>query len=142
MAHSSPAQPAQPISQSVTGHNRPLTGHGTVQSAVDHPWHTQHGSALLPSSPQLSSPPAGSGPTLSAQTHPHSPLDQRVPSHSGHQPPPAPVVRIFTDMSISPSLSPRQCPDRYAFRADSAIPKFIFDPKNKEEFFLYSFKHK
>jgi hypothetical protein len=27
------------------------------------------------------------------------------------------VVRIFTDMSISPSLSPRQCPDRYAFRA-------------------------
>ena len=27
------------------------------------------------------------------------------------------VVRIFTDMSISPSLSPRQRPDRYAFRA-------------------------
>lgn len=27
------------------------------------------------------------------------------------------VVRIFTDMSISPSLSPRQCPDRDAFRA-------------------------
>eukprot|EP00171_Calliarthron_tuberculosum_P000270 IDg270t1 len=27
------------------------------------------------------------------------------------------VVRIFTDKSISPSLSPRQCPNRYAFRA-------------------------
>ena len=27
------------------------------------------------------------------------------------------VVRIFTDNPISPSLSPRQCPDRYAFRA-------------------------
>jgi len=27
------------------------------------------------------------------------------------------VVRIFTDMSISPSLSPRQYPNRYAFRA-------------------------
>ena len=27
------------------------------------------------------------------------------------------VVRIFTDKSISPSLSPRQCPDHYAFRA-------------------------
>jgi hypothetical protein len=27
------------------------------------------------------------------------------------------VVRIFTDKSISPSLSPRQRPDRYAFRA-------------------------
>lgn len=27
------------------------------------------------------------------------------------------VIRIFTDMSISPSLSPRQCPNRYAFRA-------------------------
>ncbi|KAG4154841.1 hypothetical protein ERO13_D03G074976v2 [Gossypium hirsutum] len=26
---------------------------------------------------------------------------------------PVRVVRIFTDMSISPSLSPRQCPDRY-----------------------------
>jgi hypothetical protein len=28
------------------------------------------------------------------------------------------VVRIFTDMSISPSLSPRQCPDRYAFHEE------------------------
>jgi len=27
------------------------------------------------------------------------------------------VVRIFTDMSISPSLSLRQYPNRYAFRA-------------------------
>jgi hypothetical protein len=27
------------------------------------------------------------------------------------------VVRIFTDKSISPSLSLRQRPDRYAFRA-------------------------
>jgi hypothetical protein len=31
-------------------------------------------------------------------------------------------VRIFTDMSISPSLSPRQCPDRYAFRAGRNLP--------------------
>ncbi|KAG9438785.1 hypothetical protein H6P81_021265 [Aristolochia fimbriata] len=29
---------------------------------------------------------------------------------------------IFTDMSISPSLSPRQCPDRYAFRAGRNLP--------------------
>uniref|UniRef100_A0A2N9IAE2 Uncharacterized protein n=1 Tax=Fagus sylvatica TaxID=28930 RepID=A0A2N9IAE2_FAGSY len=35
---------------------------------------------------------------------------------------PWPVVRIFTDMSISPSLSPRQCPDRYAFRAGRNLP--------------------
>ncbi len=32
------------------------------------------------------------------------------------------VVRIFTDMSISPSLSPRQRPDRYAFRAGRNLP--------------------
>ncbi len=32
------------------------------------------------------------------------------------------VVRIFTDMSISPSLSPRQHPDRYAFRAGRNLP--------------------
>ncbi len=32
------------------------------------------------------------------------------------------VVRIFTDMSISPSLSPRQNPDRYAFRAGRNLP--------------------
>ncbi|KAL5070100.1 hypothetical protein RYX36_020987 [Vicia faba] len=32
------------------------------------------------------------------------------------------VVRIFTDMSISSSLSPRQCPDRYAFRAGRNLP--------------------
>ena len=32
------------------------------------------------------------------------------------------VVRIFTDMSISLSLSPRQCPDRYAFRAGRNLP--------------------
>ncbi|OIV89924.1 hypothetical protein TanjilG_08301 [Lupinus angustifolius] len=35
---------------------------------------------------------------------------------------PVDVVRIFTDMSISPSLSPRQCPDRYAFRAGRNLP--------------------
>jgi hypothetical protein len=32
------------------------------------------------------------------------------------------LIRIFTDMSISPSLSPRQCPDRYAFRAGRNLP--------------------
>ena len=32
------------------------------------------------------------------------------------------VVRIFTDMSISPSLSPRQRPDRYTFRAGRNLP--------------------
>ena len=32
------------------------------------------------------------------------------------------VVRIFTDNPISPSLSPRQCPDRYAFRAGQNLP--------------------
>ncbi len=32
------------------------------------------------------------------------------------------VVRIFTDIPISPSLSPRQCPDRYAFRAGRNLP--------------------
>ena len=32
------------------------------------------------------------------------------------------VVRIFTDKSISPSLSPRQCPNRYAFRAGRNLP--------------------
>ena len=32
------------------------------------------------------------------------------------------VVRIFTDMSISPSLSPRQHPDRYAVRAGRNLP--------------------
>ncbi|KAI5353905.1 hypothetical protein L3X38_006799 [Prunus dulcis] len=32
------------------------------------------------------------------------------------------VVLIFTDVSISPSLSPRQCPDRYAFRAGRNLP--------------------
>ncbi|TYH12561.1 hypothetical protein ES288_A06G077800v1 [Gossypium darwinii] len=32
------------------------------------------------------------------------------------------VVRIFTGMSILPSLSPRQCPDRYAFRAGRNLP--------------------
>ena len=32
------------------------------------------------------------------------------------------VVRIFTDNPISPSLSPRQCPDRYAFRAGRNLP--------------------
>ncbi|XLS99656.1 hypothetical protein HN51_042391, partial [Arachis hypogaea] len=31
-------------------------------------------------------------------------------------------ICIFTDMSISPSLSPRQCPDRYAFRAGRNLP--------------------
>ncbi|KAL8509378.1 hypothetical protein ACS0TY_016548 [Phlomoides rotata] len=32
------------------------------------------------------------------------------------------VIRIFTDMSISPSLSPRQRPDRYVFRAGRNLP--------------------
>jgi hypothetical protein len=32
------------------------------------------------------------------------------------------VVRIFTDMSISPSPSPRQYPNRYAFRAGRNLP--------------------
>ena len=32
------------------------------------------------------------------------------------------VVRIFTDKSISPSLSLRQCPNRYAFRAGRNLP--------------------
>ena len=32
------------------------------------------------------------------------------------------VVRIFTDNSISPSLSPRQRPDRYTFRAGRNLP--------------------
>ena len=32
------------------------------------------------------------------------------------------VVRIFTDNIISPSLSLRQCPDRYAFRAGRNLP--------------------
>ena len=32
------------------------------------------------------------------------------------------VVRIFTDNPISPSLSPRQRPDRYAFRAGRNLP--------------------
>jgi hypothetical protein len=32
------------------------------------------------------------------------------------------VVRIFTDNPISPSLSPRQPPDRYAFRAGRNLP--------------------
>ncbi|KAI4300018.1 hypothetical protein L6164_033438 [Bauhinia variegata] len=36
------------------------------------------------------------------------------------------VVRIFTDMSISPSLSLRQCPDRYAFRASRNLPNKEF----------------
>ncbi|KAG5007092.1 hypothetical protein JHK82_025017 [Glycine max] len=31
------------------------------------------------------------------------------------------VVRIFTNMSISPSLSPRQCPNHYAFHADVIV---------------------
>ena len=32
------------------------------------------------------------------------------------------VVRIFTDIPISPSLSLRQHPDRYAFRAGRNLP--------------------
>ena len=32
------------------------------------------------------------------------------------------VVRIFTDIPISPSLSLRQRPDRYAFRAGRNLP--------------------
>ena len=32
------------------------------------------------------------------------------------------VVRIFTDKSISPSLSPRQHPNHYAFRAGRNLP--------------------
>ncbi len=32
------------------------------------------------------------------------------------------VIGIFTDISISPSPSSRQCPDRYAFRAGLNLP--------------------
>ncbi len=32
------------------------------------------------------------------------------------------VVRIFTDNPITPSLSPRRLPDRYAFRAGRNLP--------------------
>src|SRR5699024_12573453 len=32
------------------------------------------------------------------------------------------VTRIFTGIIISPSLSLRQCPDRYAFRAGRNLP--------------------
>ena len=32
------------------------------------------------------------------------------------------VTCIFTGISISPSLSLRQCPDRYAFRAGQNLP--------------------
>ena len=32
------------------------------------------------------------------------------------------VIRIFTDIQISPSLSPRQRPIRYAFRAGQNLP--------------------
>ncbi|MFQ6628730.1 hypothetical protein Gotur_007573 [Gossypium turneri] len=32
------------------------------------------------------------------------------------------VVYIFTDMFMSPSLSLRQCPDRYAFRTGQNLP--------------------
>ena len=32
------------------------------------------------------------------------------------------VTRIFTGITISPSLSLRQCPDRYAFRAGRNLP--------------------
>ncbi|KAF8025388.1 hypothetical protein BT93_F2281 [Corymbia citriodora subsp. variegata] len=35
---------------------------------------------------------------------------------------PWPIVRIFTDMSISPSFSPRQCPDHYSFHAGQNLP--------------------
>ncbi|KAK7391136.1 hypothetical protein VNO78_19534 [Psophocarpus tetragonolobus] len=52
--------------------------------------------------------PGGEEPTSRCQT---------FQSMSWHK-----VVRIFTDMSISPSLSPRQCPDRYAFRAGRNLP--------------------
>ncbi|CAN0247822.1 unnamed protein product, partial [Ascophyllum nodosum] len=41
------------------------------------------------------------------------------------------VVRIFTDKSISPSLSLRQCPSCYAFRAGQTLP-------DKELFYLGS----
>ncbi|MFS7921571.1 hypothetical protein Hanom_Chr03g00238501 [Helianthus anomalus] len=44
-----------------------------------------------------------------------------ISHHSGF------ICRIFTDMSISPSLSSRQCPDRYAFRAGRNLP----DKKNR-----------
>eukprot|EP00977_Amphora_coffeiformis_P017919 scaffold6021_cov79-Amphora_coffeaeformis.AAC.1 len=36
--------------------------------------------------------------------------------------PPETVVRIFTDKSISPSPSPRQYPNHYAFRAGRNLP--------------------
>ncbi len=32
------------------------------------------------------------------------------------------VISIFTDNSISPSSSPRQCPDRYTIRAGRNLP--------------------
>ena len=32
------------------------------------------------------------------------------------------LVRIFTDIATSPSLPPRQCPDRYAIRAGRNLP--------------------
>jgi hypothetical protein len=35
---------------------------------------------------------------------------------------PVEVARIFTGMSISPSPSPRQRPNRYAFRAGQNLP--------------------
>ncbi|KAJ3668789.1 hypothetical protein LUZ61_022813 [Rhynchospora tenuis] len=62
--------------------------------------------------------PGGEEPTSRCQTFPS------MWSLGEDQPviPRVQVVRIFTDMSISPSLSPRQCPDRYAFRAGRNLP--------------------
>ncbi|KAL8470551.1 hypothetical protein ACS0TY_033190 [Phlomoides rotata] len=48
-------------------------------------------------------------------TRGQTPPGPRKPLHAS-------VVCIFTDISISPSLSPRKCPDRYAFRAGQNLP--------------------
>jgi len=40
------------------------------------------------------------------------------------------VVRIFTDKSISPSPSPRQYPNHYAFRAGRNLPDKEFRSNN------------
>ncbi len=41
------------------------------------------------------------------------------------------VVRIFTDKSISPSPSPRQYPNHYAFRAGRNLPDKEFRPQDR-----------
>jgi len=52
------------------------------------------------------------------------------------------VVRIFTDKSISPSLSLRQCPYRYTFRAGRNLPVNEFRSVTsylfRARFFIYA----